>query len=179
MANWALVENNKIVEAHDLLPKSWRNISGLRLSADNLEFLKTLGWYPVVKNHQEYDKTLYRENGVNRVFENDQVRESLILVEKEVELPAPQPPFEQLKHDFMVELRRERNVRLLESDWTQLYDVLSNMDNIEKSKWIIYRQQLRDLPANYAENEIVSLNDVEWPNFDMIQVDENPLMVSE
>lgn len=43
------------------------------------------------------------------------------------------------------QVKKERNALLLESDWTQLPDVvLSNKD-----EWKIYRQQLRELTTNF------------------------------
>jgi hypothetical protein len=164
MANWALIEDNKIKELHDLLPKNWRNISGLRLSLDNLQFLKSLGWYPVVKKHQEYDKNLYNIDGFNHVFLNDCVIETLILVKKTKESRLS-------NEDFLIMLREERNRRLFLSDWTQLHDVLSIMDDSEKSKWSIYRKLLRDLPEKYKNNEFVDIYGIEWPNFEMIELE--------
>lgn len=40
-------------------------------------------------------------------------------------------------------LRAQRNVELAATDWTQLAD-----SPVDKARWAIYRQQLRDLPAN-------------------------------
>ena len=45
----------------------------------------------------------------------------------------------------MAKLRRERNTLLTESDWTQYTD--SPLDDEAKVDWVIYRQELRDLPA--------------------------------
>jgi len=39
------------------------------------------------------------------------------------------------------EVRSERDVRLAESDWTQIQDAPVN-----KAEWAIYRQALRDVP---------------------------------
>ena len=51
---------------------------------------------------------------------------------------------ELLNIEFYKTLRRERNKKLVESDWTQMNDVvLSNAD-----EWKTYRQALRDLPEN-------------------------------
>jgi len=161
MANWALVENNEIKELHDLLPKSWRNVSGLRLSANDRDFLRSLGWYPVTKNHQEYDRSLFRETGLNHVLENGSVKETLVLAEKQ---PEPLPSFEELKQTFMADLRAERNQRLRDSDWTQLADVAANMSEDEKTRWSAYRQALRDLPAGYENGDTVDINQVQWPN---------------
>lgn len=48
--------------------------------------------------------------------------------------------------EALMALRVERNKRLAESDWTQLNDIA--LSNVEKLKWAIYRQALRDLPEN-------------------------------
>jgi hypothetical protein len=46
----------------------------------------------------------------------------------------------------MHSLRRERNMLLVSSDWTQYTD--SPLDNEAKTNWATYRQSLRDLPAD-------------------------------
>jgi hypothetical protein len=163
MSNWALVENNKIKELCNVLPMSWRNISGLRNSSDNLQFLNSIGWYSIVKKHQEYDKELYEATGLNHVFLNDSVIETLILTEK------VKPNTSDIM-SFLSELRKERNEKLLLSDWTQLNDVLEKMDDIEKTKWAIYRQMLRDLPEKCIFSGITNMDEVIWPDFETIDV---------
>jgi hypothetical protein len=55
---------------------------------------------------------------------------------------APRPAA-QISAEVLANLRHERNVKLSETDWTQLAD-----SPVDKARWAIYRQQLRDLPAN-------------------------------
>lgn len=43
-------------------------------------------------------------------------------------------------------LRFIRNMRLTESDWTQLVDA-----PVDRAAWAIYRQALRDLPAQTGD----------------------------
>jgi hypothetical protein len=43
-------------------------------------------------------------------------------------------------------LRKERDKRLAESDWTQIMD--SPLSTEARDAWIIYRQELRDIPEN-------------------------------
>lgn len=62
----------------------------------------------------------------------------------------------------MVELRRQRDAKLAETDWTALSDV-TMADNMKT-----YRQALRDLPAhndgkNAALNDDGTLKNVKWP----------------
>lgn len=45
----------------------------------------------------------------------------------------------------MAKLRARRKELLLESDWTQLAD--APLSSEEKAEWAVYRQALRDLPA--------------------------------
>ena len=52
------------------------------------------------------------------------------------------------------EVRKERNLRLQESDWTQNRDVTLSND----ADWKTYRQALRDITKDYK-----SLEDVKWP----------------
>ena len=42
------------------------------------------------------------------------------------------------------EIRRKRNLRLKDSDWTQYPD--SPLSNPKVAEWAVYRQSLRDLP---------------------------------
>ena len=48
--------------------------------------------------------------------------------------------------ELMQELRRFRNLKLVESDWTQLAD-----STADKAAWATYRQALRDLPTQNAD----------------------------
>jgi len=164
MANWALVQDGEIKELHDLLPENWRSVSGLRLAQDDRDFLRSLGWISVTKNHADYDRSLYREAGVDHQLIGDAVIETLVLIAKEPDPPAPPAPsFEDIKAVFMRDLRNERNLRLSQSDWSQLPDVQPWLDDQEKARWRDHRQSLRDLPAKYANTDHVSLLGVDWP----------------
>jgi len=48
-------------------------------------------------------------------------------------------------------LRRFRNSRLTMSDWTQAND--TPLNTVQVSAWAVYRQALRDLPANTVDPE--------------------------
>jgi len=52
----------------------------------------------------------------------------------------------------------ERNARLAATDWTQIPDVVAVRGVEWANKWAVYRQTLRDLPAN-----TVDLNNVLYP----------------
>ena len=53
-------------------------------------------------------------------------------------------------------IRRERNTKLAECDWTQLND--TPLDNPSKVAWTTYRQSLRDITAQAGFP-----NSVIWP----------------
>ena len=65
-------------------------------------------------------------------------------------LPAPLPP---LTWD---DIRRERGSLLASSDWTQLADNALAAPDI--AAWAAYRQQLRDIPQDYNDPDLVV-----WP----------------
>jgi len=159
MANWATVENNEVTGRYDVLPRNWRNISGLDLSANDLPFLKSLGWYPVTKQEISYDDVNYFINDNEYKFENDQVLEIPILTAKEIVVVDAVLQ----KQQFMETLRNERNKKLIDSDWTQLDDVQNSFDEETKNKWIVYRQALRDITEVYFNNDITDINQVRWP----------------
>ena len=58
-------------------------------------------------------------------------------------------------------LRRQRDVLLIECDWTQGADVPTSI----KNAWVTYRQALRDLPATASPtiNANEELMNVTWP----------------
>lgn len=160
MAEWAYVENNEIVELHDLLPVSWRNISGLRNAADNIEFLNSVGWYKVTKQVTEYDDTQFKISGHNHTFSNGVVTQTAIIVDRNVD----EEPFHEKKIRFMVELRAARDKLLLDSDKTQLMDNQAKLSDELKYKWTMYRQSLRDIPQQYISNDTIDIGMVVWPN---------------
>jgi hypothetical protein len=54
-------------------------------------------------------------------------------------------------------LRRERNIKLAMSDWTQLPD--SPLNEEQKAAWAEYRQALRDIP----NTGVFEQNLIQWP----------------
>ena len=160
MANWVHISNNEVVEQHDLLPQNWKNISGLNLAVNDLPFLKSVGWYSVTKQHESYDESTHYVSGYNYEIRENDVLETIILTERE---PVPEEEYSTLKYRFIEELRSRRNKLLIDSDWSQLKDVQNKFDEITKNKWIVYRQALRDIVQVYSENEIIDINQVNWP----------------
>lgn len=57
-------------------------------------------------------------------------------------------------------LRDKRNARLKTSDWTQMPD--SPLTDSKKQEWATYRQQLRDLPSSYTDDD--DIGDIIFPS---------------
>ena len=162
MANWVTIENNEITGYYDLIPTNWRHISGLDKSANDLEFLKNLGWFPVIRQDPgDYDIDNYELGRFEYEIQTDSVWEIPVVTPRPQ--VAPTPTFEQRKAEFMTQLREARNNLLAKSDYTQLQDVYQNLDETAQIQWATYRQALRDIPAKYEDNDILSLENVAWP----------------
>jgi hypothetical protein len=86
MANYAYVQDNIPIEFYDFLPKNWKNISGLNLIKDE-DYLKSIGWYKVIKNTINYDLSCQTITNYEYYFENNNVYENPI-----IESFTPQPP---------------------------------------------------------------------------------------
>lgn len=56
------------------------------------------------------------------------------------------------KEQIMEQLRLWRNRELAETDWTMIMDA-----STDKTAWAIYRQALRDLPAQSDDAETIEL----------------------
>lgn len=144
MAEFVYFENGVMVEAHDQLPRNWRNVSGLNLITD-LQTLASLGWYLVQK-----DTSIPVDPSTQRV-----VGHTYSLVNgKALETPVVEaiPAYLLSNHgqpgiDYD-NLRYERDKRLAACDWTILPDVIAMKSSAWAPAWYAYRQQLRDLPAN-------------------------------
>lgn len=160
MAKFAHVEQGEITTVVDQLPKSWRNVSGLDLSENDLPLLASLGWLPVILMHTPFDPNYERANGYTYEI-HDQVVHELLVIEPNP--PSPSYSTEFLHAAFMDQLRAERNQRLTASDWSQTVDLQFIKSEEWRSNWAIYRQSLRDLPAQYAEQSMTSMLLVVWP----------------
>lgn len=87
-------------------------------------------------------------------FENDQQvitgshPENTMLVDGEV-VEATGAALEEYNNKMLAEIRRERNLLLSKSDWTQFND--SPLTSAKKTEWATYRQALRDLPSTITD----------------------------
>lgn len=162
MANFVLIENDEIIEYHDLLPKNWRNVSGLNLAQDDEEFLNSLGWYKVNKVYLFPVEGKQYIDGYSYTFTDNVVYETPIIKDADIVPPEPEKTPEELFNIALSELRIKRDELLNQSDWTQLVDIQSRYSEIWKINWSTYRQELRDLPNRCISGEL-NIYTFEWP----------------
>lgn len=62
---------------------------------------------------------------------------------------SPPPPPQGDVDKAWVALRAQRDALLVTSDWTQLLD--TPLTDTQRQEWAVYRQALRDLPANTTD----------------------------
>lgn len=166
MANWAYVENNQVIELHDVLPENWRNISNLYASENDLPTLKLFGWYPVTVvtpdidvNTQAYGDTTYTfDSDNNTVIQDTNVIELPVLTSSEL--------FAQQRVSFLQGLRMQRDALLTRCDWTQTVDIVQIKGPLWAQAWATYRQELRNLPEVYNQpplDIVVDFSKIVWP----------------
>ena len=122
------------------LPKSWGNVSGLHLSNDDDDYLKTVGWLPIVETNAT---TTY-----NQTFDTDVVTveaDRVTLVHRARDMTAEEIAQRDTSH--MRHLRELRDEKLVASDWTHLSDYPAPLTADKRAEWATHRQSLRDLPA--------------------------------
>jgi hypothetical protein len=104
---------------------------------------------------------------INRNVPVGQELEDFIISQKPTAYPAPLPVNNYDKIQELVvswasvtpsweQIRQTRNMKLNDSDWTQLPDV--NLTPEQSEAWRVYRQQLRDIPDQFENTA-----DVVWP----------------
>lgn len=158
MAEYVLIENGIIKEYHDLLPRSWRNVSGLNLLRDDIPALIAFGWYPVEKQTVTYDQNTQRVVRFEYIINELSVTEIPVIED----IPSELIPSLQSKKTALAEtLRIERNYMLTQCDWTQLPD--SPLSEEKKEEYKQYRQRLRDLPTLCDRLDITEFQNIPWP----------------
>ena len=95
----------------------------------------------------EYTLGCQVDNGIESPLTETQAEERII---KRLNSPAPLTESE----INLLNLRKARNAKLAETDWTQSRDVTLTND----AAWATYRQALRDITDTYS-----SLDTVVWP----------------
>jgi len=149
MSMYAHVKEDGSVDYLGVLPKKWGNVSGLHLSSGDDDYLKTIGWLPLVETNVTPT--------YNQKFDTDVITveaERVTLVHRAIDMTIGERADRDKSH--MEGLREIRNRRLLDSDWTQASDHSSPLVDDKKAEWATYRQSLRNLPA--------TADMIAWPN---------------
>ena len=157
MSNYAYVENNEVTKIHGSLPKSWKNISGFNLLEGDTAALISHGWYPIQEAAVAWDPNTHYVSEKTYTVNADHVLSTPVLVEYTAE------ELQQIRDRFFDMLRRERDTRLEECDWTMMPDVTENQTPEWINSWKVYRQELRDLPATLAGTTDYDIDNVAWP----------------
>jgi len=136
---YAHVENGS-VDYMGVLPKSWKNATGLHLSEGNDEFLKTLNWFPLVETNATPT--------ANQTFNKDVVtieEDKVLLIHSVRDMTEEEVASRDASN--LQHLREVRDQKLVASDWTQAPDYPTPLADAKKDEWNTYRQALRDLPT--------------------------------
>jgi len=132
---YCYVEDNKIVRGPILLPKTWNNITNFHLL--DQETVRLYGWLPHTFIETATEDQII-EGSTFEIFP-DRVVETQISRD-----PTEEEARQRTEHRWKM-LRAQRNYALSLSDWSQMPD--NGLDEQKKSEWVVYRQQLRDLPS--------------------------------
>jgi len=109
---YAHVKEDGSVDYLGALPKKWGNVSSLNLSDGNDEYLKTIGWFPLVETNATPT--------YNQTFDPDVVTveaDRVTLVHRVREMTPEEKTARDESH--MSYLREQRDEKLVASDWTQ------------------------------------------------------------
>ena len=137
---YAHVKEDGSIDYLGSLPESWDNVSGLRLSNGDDEYLKTVGWLPIVET--------FVTPTYNQTFDSDVItveEDRVTLVHRVRDMTSEEKIARDESHIY--NLRYERDEKLETSDWTHLSDHPASLSDAKKTEWTTYRQALRDLPA--------------------------------
>lgn len=157
MANWAQVKDNEILGVYDNLPQNWENYSNFFALESEEDYLKTIGWYKIVKNYPEYDSATQKLDHPRQYIENDIVYETMQVFELSPVIPQDNTPYR------WQEIRNERDRKINEIDWRynryhrQVRLGLPTTDNIEALD--AYIQALCDVTSQSDPYNIT------WPEY--------------
>jgi hypothetical protein len=141
------VENGEVKGYPRPLPQNWADVSNFYLLDD--ERLRSYGWYPLrFVPAEKTDNDVV--TGQSFVIEGNEV------VQYEQIRPKTESEIQEELNSKWENIRNQRNLLLLESDWTQLADVA--LTDEKKQEWRLYRQSLRDITNFDSPDHVI------WPN---------------
>lgn len=171
MTKYAHIENNTITGVYNSLPENWKNVSNLHLLDDPV-ILRSLGWRIVADATPSYNPSTQLLSNPIYTIQNDEVIESFIVddivneitptIEQTDEILATIKANEHIR--AMEDLRVVRNSLLVQTDYTQLADVIVMHGEQLAAAYVTYRQSLRDLANTYESNlDFTNTGNIDWP----------------
>lgn len=181
MARYAHIENNEITGVYDFLPENWRNISNFKALESETDYINSLGWRKIEKNAPEYDPNTQYIGNPKYTLVDDKVVEDIEIFDIQVHIPTPEyvpPPTidnNSLHIMAMRSLREQRDQLLKETDFTQLVDV-AKLNGVDvTTAYETYRQQLRDLPGQYENDDtFLDVSTVVFPTVVLPTTEQTP-----
>ena len=111
MANWAIVKDSIVTNTYEYLPGYWNNISNFDAITD-LDYLKSLGWYPVNKIDIPYNPLLQFVESSTFEFRDDQVNEHFTIKQ----IPITPPDLQKIEDQWNI-IRPERDTLMANIEW--------------------------------------------------------------
>ena len=112
MANWAIVKDSIVTNTYEYLPGYWNNISNFDAIID-LDYLKSLGWYPVNKiSTIPYNPLFEFVESSTFEFRNDQVNEHFTIKQ----IPITPPDLQKIADQWNI-IRPERDTLMANFEW--------------------------------------------------------------
>lgn len=170
MANYAQVENNKIIGVYDFLPKNWKNVSNFNL-IENVDILSSHGWFKIEKVIPEYDTTTQKIDNPKHHFENNVVYETYDIID----LP-PKTKSLELSEEQKLEIKRKREEIIVSNIRTTREQLMKDFEwrynryerqvrlGITPTDNIVKMDEYMNALADITKQS--DLTNVVWPNYD-------------
>ena len=155
MANWAIVKDGIVTNTYEYLPGFWNNISNFDAITD-LDYLKSLGWYPVTKIETPYNELLEFIESSTFTFNDGQVNEHLII--KQIPIT---PPNLQEEEDQWIIIRQERDTLMANFEWRySRYDRQIRLDLQPSDPIELMDKYMQDLADITTQSDPFNIS---WP----------------
>lgn len=165
MSKYAFVENDTIVSIHDVLPTNWRNVSNFNALLNDVEYLRSLGWYVIERDNTPYNESTQYVSAANYQYLNNRVIELNTISARPEAAPPTEEELARISQEKWNEICTMRDQKMNEFEWRYVrYDRerrlgLSTTDNLTRMD--AYMQQLANLPTAFPQPE-----NVIWPVWD-------------
>jgi hypothetical protein len=136
MANYAFVENNKVVGVYDLLPKNWKNVSNFYLLSD--EELAIFNWYRLIKVVPEYTPETQRLGNPTHEFNNGLAYEIFPVLDIEIPIIQESVKYQPTEQD--IEYQRQLAI---DNEWIKIRQTRDELMKNFEWRYTRYHRQSR------------------------------------